>query len=105
MISELVPVGTKRSIQEILDEDSCLSVNIVVAVCKQLADYLRLLHEGFIAIDQICEDNIYITVHKRKVITQFYKQFQLIFTIALSLFGLQNMGKSNIQTYERNRPL
>jgi hypothetical protein len=85
MISELVPVGTKRSIQEILNDDSCLSVNIVVAVCKQLADYLRLFHKGFIAIDQISEESIYITVYKTKVHTQFYKQFQFIFTIAHSL--------------------
>ncbi|XP_060554645.1 G-protein coupled receptor GRL101-like [Ruditapes philippinarum] len=67
MISELVPVGTKRSIQEILDDDSCLSVNIVAALCKELADYLRLLHENYIAIDQICEKNIYIQVYKTKV--------------------------------------
>ncbi|XP_060601496.1 G-protein coupled receptor GRL101-like isoform X2 [Ruditapes philippinarum] len=67
MTSELVPVGTKRSIREFLDDDSCLSVNVVAALCKQLADYLRLLHVGFIAIDQICEENIYITVCKTKV--------------------------------------
>ncbi|XP_060562539.1 G-protein coupled receptor GRL101-like [Ruditapes philippinarum] len=67
MISELVPVGTKRSIQEILDDDSCLSVNVVAALCKELADYLRLLHENYIAIDQICEKNIYIQVYKTKV--------------------------------------
>jgi hypothetical protein len=84
MTSELVPVGTKRSIREFLDDDSYLSVNVVAALCKQLADYLRLLHVGFIAIDQICEENIYITVCKTKVLTQFYKQrFNFIFfTIA-----------------------
>jgi hypothetical protein len=84
MISELVPVGTKRSIQEILDDDSCLSVNVVAALCKELADYLRLLHEGFIVLDLISVENIYITVFKTKVLTQFYKQFQFqfIFTIA-----------------------
>ncbi|XP_060589660.1 G-protein coupled receptor GRL101-like, partial [Ruditapes philippinarum] len=67
MISELVPVGTKRSIQEILDDDSCLSVNVVAALCKELADYLRLLHENYIAIDQISEENIYIQLYKTKV--------------------------------------
>ncbi|XP_060582427.1 uncharacterized protein LOC132738841, partial [Ruditapes philippinarum] len=67
MISELVPVGRKRSIQEILDDDSCLSVNVVAALCKELAGYLRLLHDNYIAIDQICEENIYIQVYKTKV--------------------------------------
>jgi hypothetical protein len=74
MISELVPVGTKRSIQEILDDDSCLSVNVVASLCKELADFLRLLHEGFIVLDKICEKNIYIQVNKTKVTKQFYKQ-------------------------------
>jgi hypothetical protein len=83
MISELVPVGTKRSIQEILDDDCCLSVNVVAALCKELADYLRLLHENYIALDQICEENIYIQVYKTKVLTKFYKQFQFhFFTLA-----------------------
>jgi hypothetical protein len=67
MKGELMPVGTMRSIQEILNDDECISVSIVMAVSKQLADYLRLLHSSFIAIDQICATNIYIKVYEGKV--------------------------------------
>jgi hypothetical protein len=61
MKQDVVPVGTMRSIQEILNDDRCLSVSIVAAVSKQLAEYLSLLHESFIVIDEICETNVYIT--------------------------------------------
>jgi hypothetical protein len=67
MKHEHVPAGTMRSLQEIIDDDTCLSARTVAAVSKQLADYLRLLHESFIVIDQICETNIYIEVNKTKV--------------------------------------
>jgi hypothetical protein len=85
MKRELVPVGTMRSIQELLNDKRCLSVNIVTTVSKQLADYLRLLHESFLAIDQISETNIYIKVDKTKVliylfytyIKTLYEEYQL----------------------------
>ncbi|XP_060587650.1 G-protein coupled receptor GRL101-like, partial [Ruditapes philippinarum] len=85
MKRELVPVGTMRSIQELLDDKRCLSVNIVTTVSKQLADYLRLLHESFLVIDQINETNIYIKVDKTKVliylfytyIKTLYEEYQL----------------------------
>jgi hypothetical protein len=67
MKGELVPVGTMRSIQEILNDDECISVSIVMAVSKQLAEYLRLLHSSFIAFDQICATNIYIKLYGGKV--------------------------------------
>ena len=67
MKRELLPVGKMRSIQDILSDDRCLSVSFVATVSKQLADYLRLLHESFIAIDQINETNIYIKVCKTEV--------------------------------------
>jgi hypothetical protein len=57
---QVVPVGTMRSIQEILNDDRALSVSFVAAVSKQLAEYLSLLHESFIVIDEICETNVYI---------------------------------------------
>jgi hypothetical protein len=79
MISELLRVGTKRSIQEILEDDSCLSVNVVAALCKELADYLRLLHENYIAIDKICENNIYIQVNTTKVTKQFFQTISIYF--------------------------
>jgi hypothetical protein len=61
MKQDVVPVGTMRSIQEILNDDRYLSVGIVAAVSKQLAEYLSLLDESFIVIDEICETNVYIT--------------------------------------------
>jgi hypothetical protein len=67
MKHEHVPAGTMRSIKEIINDETCVSASTVAAVSKQLADYLRLLHESFIAIDQICETNIYIEVNKTKV--------------------------------------
>ncbi|XP_060556121.1 uncharacterized protein LOC132716803 [Ruditapes philippinarum] len=67
MKHEHVPAGTMRSIQEIINDERRLSASIVAAVSKQLVDYLRLLHESFIAIDQLCETNIYIEVNKTKV--------------------------------------
>jgi hypothetical protein len=72
MKRELVPVGTMRSIQELLDDKRCLSVNIVTTVSKQLADYLRLLHESFLALDQINETNIYIKFDKTKVLIYLF---------------------------------
>jgi hypothetical protein len=63
MKHEHVPTGTMRSIQEIINDERRLSASIVAAVSKQLIDYLRLLHESFIAIDQLCETNIYIEVN------------------------------------------
>jgi hypothetical protein len=67
MKHEHVPAGTMRNIQEIINDETCLSVRTVAAVSKQLADYLRLLHKSFIAIDQLCETNIYIEANKTKV--------------------------------------
>jgi hypothetical protein len=61
MKQEVVPIGTMRSIQEILNDDRCLSISIVAALSKQLAEYLCLLDECFIVIDEICETNVYIT--------------------------------------------
>jgi hypothetical protein len=61
MKQEVVPVGTMRCIQGILNDDRCLSVSIVAAVSKQFAEYLCLLEESFIVIDEICETNVYIT--------------------------------------------
>jgi hypothetical protein len=58
---KVVPVGKVRSIQDILNDDRCLSVSFVAAVSKQLAEYLCLLEESFIVLDEICETNVYIT--------------------------------------------
>ncbi|XP_060584590.1 G-protein coupled receptor GRL101-like isoform X3 [Ruditapes philippinarum] len=68
MKQEVVPVGTMRCIQGILNDDRCLSVSIVAAVSKQLAEYLSLLQESFIVIDEICETNVYITKAKYPIV-------------------------------------
>ncbi|XP_053400437.1 G-protein coupled receptor GRL101-like [Mercenaria mercenaria] len=68
MKREAVSFGKTRSIKEVLNGDGKLPVATVTVVSWKLADFMRLLHESYVGIEQISETNTYIGVDKKKFI-------------------------------------
>jgi hypothetical protein len=62
---ELVPVGKTRKIKDVLDEN--MSVASVTAISYQLANYLDLLHNSSITVENLSETNTFIRYRNKKV--------------------------------------
>jgi serine/threonine protein kinase len=60
-----VPGGKTRMIKDVLDEN--MSVASVTAISYQLANYLDLLHNSSITVENLSETNIFIRYRNKKV--------------------------------------
>ncbi|XP_060586516.1 uncharacterized protein LOC132742201 [Ruditapes philippinarum] len=61
---ELVPGGKTRKIKDVLDEN--MSVASVTAISYQLANYLDLLHNSSITVENLSETNTFIRYRNKK---------------------------------------
>jgi hypothetical protein len=60
-----VPGGKTRKIKDVLDEN--MSVASVTAISYQLANYLDLLHNSSITVENLSETNTFIRYRNKKV--------------------------------------
>jgi hypothetical protein len=60
-----VQVGKTRMIKDVLDEN--MSVASVTAISYQLANYLNLLHNSSITVENLSETNTFIRYRNKKV--------------------------------------
>jgi hypothetical protein len=67
-----VASGKTRRIKDVLDDDENMSVASVTAICYQLANYLRFLHESSVCIDELSETNTFIRYGKKNVSVIIY---------------------------------
>ncbi|XP_060607609.1 G-protein coupled receptor GRL101-like [Ruditapes philippinarum] len=63
---EIVPDGKTRRIKDVLDDDENMSVASVTAISYHLANYLSLLHESSVGIEELSETNTFIPYGKKK---------------------------------------
>ncbi|XP_053389711.1 uncharacterized protein LOC123562081 [Mercenaria mercenaria] len=94
MKREAVTLGKTQSIKEILDYDGNLPVATVTAVSWKLADYMRLLHESYVGIEKISEENTYIGVDKKKA-----KRTRIVIDSKASLIADERMMQENIRQF------